>query len=79
MIHLNFKRIRIQVISLTKQNFQIFCLIFLAHFYAKLDEPFRNKEISIIRIQEAKIFRIQLTDPGPKHCCTAYIYISDYK
>ena len=32
---------------LTKQNFQIFCLIFSLIFMLKLDEPFRNQEIFI--------------------------------
>ena len=48
------KWIRIQVISFkllisfNKAEFSIFCLIFLAHFLLKLNEPFRNQEIFII-------------------------------
>ena len=33
-------------IFITKQNFEIFCLIFML----KLDEPFRNQEIFIISL-----------------------------
>ena len=56
------KWIRIQVISLTKQNFKIFCPIFLLLiFNVKLDEPFRNQVnfiISLFTLVQIWVMRI---------------------
>ena len=73
---------------LTKQNFQIFCLIFSLICMLKLDEPFRNQEIfimslfSIFQIWGLRVFFLLIFipfDPDPWICIFLRIRIQEAK